>query len=143
MIHIAPKACFMIDKKGYLPAHVACSRHCSPEKLRMLLSVNPNALYAKTIDNQTLLSLAETTSTVSHPNHSLIEELRRQMGLTDNNGKPPSVLVPLSRRRRSLDYDSNDTEVGTGTDVASNSDHATQGNLERCFVTFGVRDPPF
>jgi hypothetical protein len=79
MIQNGPQACFMKDKKGYLPAHVACSRHCSPEKLRMLLHVHPESLLAKTNDGQTLLSLAIGMATRSHPNYALIDALRSQM----------------------------------------------------------------
>lgn len=81
MITHGGKACFMKDKKGYLPAHVACSRHCSPEKLRMLLAVNPQALFDKTNDGNTLLDLAEKEATKSHPNYALIEELNRQLAV--------------------------------------------------------------
>lgn len=79
MIRAAPIACSMKDKKGYLPAHVASSRHCSPEKLLMVLDVYPQALHETTNDGHTLLSLAETTSTISHPNHSLIDEIKKQL----------------------------------------------------------------
>ena len=79
MIERGRKACFMKDRKGYLPSHVACSRHCSPEKLRMLLDVNPGALYVTTEDGNTLLSLATNTATKSHPNYALIDELNRQL----------------------------------------------------------------
>jgi Ankyrin repeats (many copies) len=51
------KAAFMRDKKGYLPLHVAVSRHVSPDKLRLLLDANPSALLAKTNDGQTALAL--------------------------------------------------------------------------------------
>ena len=77
MIDNGTDACFMRDKKGFLPAHVACSRHCSPEKLRMLLRVNPQALRDETVDGHTLLSLATATATKSHPNYALIDELNR------------------------------------------------------------------
>lgn len=73
------QACFMKDKKGYLPAHVACSRHCSPEKLRMLLAVNPQSLFDKTNKGETILDLAKSTATKSHPNYALIDELNRQL----------------------------------------------------------------
>jgi hypothetical protein len=79
MIENGRVACFMKDKKGYLPAHVACSRHCSPEKLRMLLAVNPGSLYEKSDNGHTLLSLAILTATKSHPNYALIDELNHQM----------------------------------------------------------------
>lgn len=82
MIDQGGQACFMKDKKGYLPAHVACSRHCSPEKLRMLLAVNPGALFDKTNDGNTLLDLAKKQATKSHPNYALIEELNRQLAGT-------------------------------------------------------------
>lgn len=75
------QACFMKDKKGFLPAHVACSRHCSPEKLRMLLNVNPNALFELTSQGDSLLDLARATATKSHPNYALIKELVRQMDI--------------------------------------------------------------
>ena len=68
----------MKDKKGFLPAHVACSRHCSPEKLEMLLNVNPAALSAKTNDGDTLWSLATSNATASHPNYALIADLEKR-----------------------------------------------------------------
>lgn len=82
MIEHGGQACFMKDKKGYLPAHVACSRHCSPEKLRMLLAVNPHALFDKTNDGHTLMDLAKKLATKSHPNFALIEELNRHLAGT-------------------------------------------------------------
>jgi Ankyrin repeats (many copies) len=81
MIQAGAKACFMKDRKGYLPAHVACSRHCSPEKLQMLLNVNPASLFATTNDGHTLLSLATSTATKSHPNYALIDELRTRIDI--------------------------------------------------------------
>ncbi|GKY93097.1 hypothetical protein MPSEU_000277900 [Mayamaea pseudoterrestris] len=86
MIDYGSDACFMRDKKGFLPAHVACSRHCSPEKLRMLLGVNPQALRDETVDGHTLLSLATSTATKSHPNYALIDELNRQL-LVSSSGQ--------------------------------------------------------
>ena len=79
MIERGPKACFMRDKKGWLPVHVACSRHCSPDKLRMLLRVNPNSLYDHTYDGKSLLDLASTSATRSHPNFALIDELNSHL----------------------------------------------------------------
>ena len=79
VIEHGTRACFMPDKKGYLPAHVACSRHCSPEKLRMLLEVNPQALFHRTKEGSSLLDLAKATATKAHPNFALIKELERQM----------------------------------------------------------------
>jgi hypothetical protein len=82
MVDLGAKACFMKDKHGYLPAHVACRRHTSPDKLRMLLTVNPGALYDRNNDGRDLLALAEYHATKSHPNYALIEELKRQMKTT-------------------------------------------------------------
>mmetsp|Transcript_22613 Transcript_22613/g.47909 ORF Transcript_22613/g.47909 Transcript_22613/m.47909 type:complete len:319 (+) Transcript_22613:1328-2284(+) len=81
MIQYGRKACFMRDKKGFLPAHVACSRHCSPQKLEMLLKVNPAALFSKTDDGRTLLNLAQSTATKSHPNYALISDIERRIEL--------------------------------------------------------------
>lgn len=85
MIAKGSSAAFMKDKKGWLPIHVAVSRHCSPEKLRLLLKVN-NDLHAKTALGETLLQLAKKTATRSHPNFALIAELERQLG----GSEPPS-----------------------------------------------------
>lgn len=79
MVQNGREACFMKDKKGYLPAHVACSRHCSPEKLHMLLKINRGALTSKTNAGDTLLSLAIKSATRSHPNYALIDDLKRRL----------------------------------------------------------------
>lgn len=84
MIQQGAKACFMKDKKGLLPVHVACSRHCSPEKLQMLLEVNPESLHATTNDGDGLLDLATKHSTKSHPNYALIDDLRRRLQLSNS-----------------------------------------------------------
>lgn len=76
MIDMGRGACFMRDKKGWLPIHMACSRHCSPEKLRMLLDAYPKSLHAKTPDGESLLCLATSRATKSHPNYALISELK-------------------------------------------------------------------
>lgn len=94
MVNLAPKACFITDKKGYLAAHVACSRHCSPAKLQMLLTVNPDALYAKTNAGDTLLSLAKSTATKTHPNYRLISAIQDHLRVAD--GKPNRTTVPSS-----------------------------------------------
>jgi hypothetical protein len=97
MIEHGPGACFMLDKKGYLPAHVACSRHCSPQKLRALLSVNPSSLYARTNKGETLLSLATSMATKSHPNYALIDELNRQLHISqDSSHGFASLATPVS-----------------------------------------------
>ena len=82
LIQRGRRSCFMIDKKGFLPAHVACSRHCSPEKLDMLLRVNPDSLFAITSSGDTLLSLATKTATKSHPNYALINDIRNRLDLS-------------------------------------------------------------
>lgn len=95
------EACFMKDKKGYLPAHVACSRHCSPEKLHMLLKINRAALTAKTNSGDTLLSLAIKSATRSHPNYALIDDLKRRLddiGLTNEDGDVSLLLDEEARR---------------------------------------------
>ena len=79
MVSHGQKATFMKDKKGYLPLHVAVSRHVSPEKLRLLLDANPSALLAKTNDGKTALGLAKATATVSHPNFALIKALEEEI----------------------------------------------------------------
>ena len=95
MIDNGTDACFMRDKKGFLPAHVACSRHCSPEKLRMLLGVNPQALRDETVDGHTLLSLATSTATKSHPNYALIDELNRLLA-GDPNQSNVELEFPMT-----------------------------------------------
>jgi hypothetical protein len=80
LIQRGPQACCMRDKNGWLPAHVAASRHCSPLKLRMLLDVYPETIYAKTSDGESLMDLALRTSTATHPNFKLIECLNECMG---------------------------------------------------------------
>jgi Ankyrin repeats (many copies) len=85
MIQKGPMACFVQDRKGYLPIHVACSRHCSPEKLLMLLSVNPDSITARTSDGLTVLDLANRSKTVSHPNQALIEEIERRVVQSQQN----------------------------------------------------------
>ena len=67
--------------KGWLPAHVACSRHCSPGKLQLLLDANPAALNETTNNGETLLSLAVSTATKVHPNYALIRRLKEEMGM--------------------------------------------------------------
>jgi hypothetical protein len=94
MIQAGPQACFMKDRKGYLPSHVACSRHCSPEKLQMLLNVNPASLFATTNNGHTLLSLATSTATKSHPNYALIDDLRRRLDYTGTPQVGHHKLVP-------------------------------------------------
>lgn len=112
MVDHGKKACFMTDKKGYLPAHIACSRHCSPIKLEMLLDVNPAALYQPTHEGQTLLSLATTTATAAHPNHRLIEYLHNLLRQTSNHlvympvdtiswtDNPPALVTEKPSRKR-------------------------------------------
>ncbi|CAJ1937892.1 unnamed protein product [Cylindrotheca closterium] len=99
MIQYGPQACFMRDKKGYLPAHVACSRHCSPEKLRMLLAVHPESLVAKTNDGQSLLALAIGTATKSHPNYALIDAIRTKLDGIGVGMSVPNGMAVSPRRR--------------------------------------------
>ena len=99
MVKYGRDACFMKDKKGYLPAHVACSRHCSPEKLHMLLKVNKAALTAETNDGDTLLGLAIKSATRSHPNYALIDDLKRRLEEVGVN-REESVLMENEQARR-------------------------------------------
>jgi hypothetical protein len=130
MIENGRKACFMKDKKGYLPAHVACSRHCSPEKLQMLLNVNPDSLSAKTNDGQTLLSLAISTGTKSHPNYALIEDLRRRcmganlvgdLSIPVRGATSPPKKTKTRSRKRKVTAETEDE----GTDPTLEEDPAT------------------
>jgi hypothetical protein len=82
MIERGTSATYMKDKKGWLPIHVAVSRHCSPEKLRMLLKANPESLHSLTDSGQSILDLAKSTATKSHPNFALIGELEKHLGLS-------------------------------------------------------------
>lgn len=79
MIQRGREATAMKDKNGWLPIHIACSRHCSPEKLWMLLEVHPESLHEKTNEGDTPMSLATSTATSSHPNHKLIQALQRSL----------------------------------------------------------------
>ena len=104
MIHYGRQACFMRDKKGFLPIHVACSRHCSPEKLEMLLEVNPASLFAETDDNRSLLALAKGTATKSHPNYALISEIERRLEMASLSAATPPrgtdpFHVPTSKQK--------------------------------------------
>jgi len=63
MIENGKKATFMKDKNNWLPIHVACSRHVSPEKLRFLIDANPDSIYATTSSGDTVLGLAQSTAT--------------------------------------------------------------------------------
>ena len=73
------KACFMKDHNGYLPIHIACSRHASPSKIAMLLDINPASLHAITDKGESCLALAEKNATKSHPNYALIDDLRKRL----------------------------------------------------------------
>ncbi|KAL3914137.1 MAG: hypothetical protein SGILL_006219 [Bacillariaceae sp.] len=82
LLQMAKKACFMRDSKGFLPIHIACSRHASPHKIAMLLDINPASLHATTDDGQSCLALAENLATKSHPNYALIDDLRKRLRAT-------------------------------------------------------------
>jgi hypothetical protein len=80
----------MPDKEGWLPIHVACSRHCSPEKLELLLAVNPSCLHARTNNGESPQSLARTTATKAHPNLLLLQDIKTRLG---NTTPPPASPV--------------------------------------------------
>lgn len=85
MLSTGKRAAKIKDKNGYLPAHIAASRHVSPDKLQMLLNANPDSISARTDDGRTLLSLAKSSATESHPNYRLIEALKKAMRQSGRN----------------------------------------------------------
>jgi hypothetical protein len=119
MIQLGAQACFMRDKKGFLPIHVACSRHCSPEKLQMLLEVNPESLHASTNDGDGLLDLATKHSTKSHPNYALIDDLRRRLRLCNSTHR----LTP--NRVSSNDTNDDDCSMSDGSPTNQTGGTAT------------------
>jgi hypothetical protein len=146
MIQNGRQACFKKDKKGYLPAHVACSRHCSPEKLLMLLEAHPGSLTSKTNDGQTLLTLAVSTATKSHPNYALIDELKRalvdagQLQLLQHGDRH---LDSFPTRVSSDDTNDNDVAIGSPTskqNTASTS-HTPRTRSRKRKVTVDEDDP--
>lgn len=88
IIEICPEACRMTDRKGVLPAHIACNCHGTLETLRALLSAYPKALFAKTSNGRTLLGLAKSSATDKSPNFALIQEIKRQMSLYSTAEEP-------------------------------------------------------
>ena len=60
MIANEKMACSVRDRNGYLPAHTASRSGCAREILELLLEANPAALTARTLDGETLLSLARS-----------------------------------------------------------------------------------
>lgn len=115
MIQYGRGACFMRDKNGFLPAHVACSRHCSPEKLKMLLDVNPGSLFEKTNDGRTPLCLAKSKATKSHPNYALITDIETRVKIastsvatvtTQYQFQPGLLNYPESLGQSTISFDS-------------------------------------
>lgn len=88
MLTLRPAAARMRDKKGWLPIHVATSRHCSPEKLDMLLEAYPESLTETTNDGKTPLMLAKSTATKQHPNRTLLKALGERL---KSSGKDVSI----------------------------------------------------
>lgn len=68
----------------------------------MLLTVNPGALHATTNAGETLLSLATSTATKSHPNYALIDDLAERL---ENGGKK---ITPLRTPITILPYDTHE-----------------------------------
>ena len=139
IIENGPEACFMKDNKSCLPAHIACMRHCSPEKLRMLLAVNPAALHAKNDENKTLLDLAKSKATPAHPNYALIDELQKQLAGDISHYDPVIFSTPLppppaSHSRRQFYNDSNANTV-TAPAIVSVASHQPK--------TYSTAYPPF
>ena len=65
LIQLEPRACFVKDKHGRLPAHITCRRRCSVQTLRLLIQVNPRVIQEPTQAGETRLSLAKTKSHVA------------------------------------------------------------------------------
>jgi hypothetical protein len=87
MLTLRPDAAKMRDKKGWLPIHVATSRHCSPEKLDMLLEAYPESLAETTNDGKTPLMLAKSTATKQHPNRTLLKALEDRIKRGPNKSR--------------------------------------------------------
>jgi len=98
IIDAYPEACGMADLEGYLPAHIGCRRHTSPHKLDMLLAHYPQALEALTNKKEYLLDLAYASSSVKHPNRSLIQHLVH-LG-SPNENIVPNVMKKAPKKRR-------------------------------------------
>ena len=72
----------------------------------MLLQAYPQALHATTDEGFTLLSLAHSTATESHPNYALIDMLKREMDRSNSIPAAegllsPTPVIPLSQRSSS------------------------------------------
>lgn len=131
MIQAGAQACFMKDRKGYLPAHVACSRHCSPEKLQLLLNANPASLFATTNDGHTLLSLATSTATKSHPNYALIDDLRNRLDFAGTQ-QGRQLRMPTSIRGGDIHTVPNRVSSEETTDYADSASDGSPANRGIC-----------
>jgi hypothetical protein len=81
------------------------SRHVSPDKLKMLLQANPQAISEVTNDQKTALQLAISKATRSHPNYALIQALKEASPASHLRETIPSNAASLVPTRVS----SNDT----------------------------------
>ena len=118
MISRGKQATFIKDKNGYLPAHIAASRHVSPNKLRMLLAANPDCIIARTDDGMTLLSLAQSTATASHPNYRLIGTLREALQQAGCTGAALDAASVIPARVSSGDASSDSSKSNEEPKVA-------------------------
>ena len=130
----------MKDNKSCLPAHIACMRHCSPEKLRMLLAVNPAALHAPNDENKTLLDLAKSKATQAHPNYALIDELEKQLAGDTSHYDPvvfntPLRQPPLSRSRIQYYNEMNNSAVSKPA-IVSISHHSNHQAYSAVYPPF-------
>ena len=126
MIQNCPRACFIPDKKGLLPAHVGCSRHCTEEKLELLLSANPASLFAETNDGRSLLEVAKTTATKAHPNLALIGLIERKIKSASTMAASPSLGMGQSNPQAGLDHSKDDWNQDTA-DLDSHTGSAMDG----------------
>jgi hypothetical protein len=84
----------------------------------MLLDVNPQALHDQTCDGHTLLSLATTTATKSHPNYALIDELNRQLASVSNRAPLEDAKLTLTplRMQKPNTFNTPPTSEASGSD---------------------------
>lgn len=132
MIQRAPAALFKKDKKGWLPLHVAVSRHVSPDKLKMLLAANPASIREVTNDQKTALQLARTTATRSHPNYALIRALQEALPEGgDGVGIPSNAAAIVPTRVSSNDSAESNEEKTTKKRKAKGKHGATKTPRKR------------
>ena len=79
MIQRGKPALLRKDKRGWLPIHVACSRHVSIQKLQLLLDAFPFSVLETTSEGKNVVDLAKESATSKHPNVQLVDRLKSAM----------------------------------------------------------------